>query len=138
MANNDLPIYRCLTKGSDWEQGTPRAGANWVLARRGIFKVYADHVELGDWRIPFSEVTRAVEYRIPYLFFAKFSVLELEAGGRTYQFGFNPWAKPVKHFPIAVEQRAERLERSAYSIALRTVRLAALGYLAYLLWKGLG
>lgn len=128
----DQPRYRCLTKGSDWERGTPRSGANWVLARRGLFTVFADRVELGDWRIPFSEIERAIEYRIPYLFLFRFSVLEIEAGGRVFQFGFNPWANPAKHLPFAVERQEAKLGRSIYSVLLR---LAILAYLGYLFWK---
>ncbi|MEX1095281.1 MAG: hypothetical protein WED34_04490 [Planctomycetales bacterium] len=128
----DKPLYRCMTKGSDWERGTPQSGANWVLARRGFFKVFADRIELGDWRIPFSEIERAIEYRIPCFYFAKSSVLEIEAKGRIYQFGFNPWARPVKHFPFAVEQQQAKLGWSTFSVLLR---LAILAYLGYLLWN---
>jgi len=128
----EAPIYKCLTKGSDREAGVPRHSANWVTSRRGFFKVFRDRVEVGDWRIPFASVDRAVLYRMPYLPFVKASVLELEADGRTYQFGFNPWAHPEERLPFSVEEREEKMRYSTFSIAIRVLALA---YLVYLVWR---
>lgn len=128
------PVYKCMTKGSNREAGTPRLSANWVVSRRGRFKVYQDRVELGDWHIPFTQVERATEYRIRYLPYVKASVLELQADGKTYQFGFNPWARPVKYFPIPVEEREDKMTYSTFSIVVRAVLIS---YLAYMLWDWL-
>lgn len=126
------PVYTCLPKGSNREAGVPRRSAHWVTARRARFRVYSDRVEAGDWRIPYQDVERAVLYRMPYLPFVEARVLELEAAGQTYQFGFNPWAHPEAHLPIAVEEEQARLGYSAFSIAARVVLV---GYVLYLLWN---
>ena len=127
----EAPLYKCLTKASDREAGVPRRSANWAVSRRGFFRVFRDRVEVGDWRISFADVGRATLYSFPYLFFFKASVLELEANGRTYQFGFNPWAHPEEHFPIPVEEREEKLQYSPFSIAVRVLVAA---YIVYLIW----
>jgi len=127
----DTPIYSCLTKASNRESGVPRASANWVVSRRGRFKVFTDRVEVGDWIIPFSDVTHAILYRYPYLPSVKVGVLELSDGETTYQFGFNPWAHPERHLPIPVEEREETMRYSAFSVVLR---VAAVAYMIYLVW----
>ena len=120
-----------MVKASDREAGVPRDSANWVTSRRGLFKVFQDRAEVGDWKIPFADVDRAVLYRFPYFPFGKASVLELEADGRTFQFGFNPWAHPEKHLQIPFEEREEKIKYSAFSIAFRVLIVA---YLIYLAW----
>ena len=125
------PIYKCMTKGSDQESGSPRRSANWVVSRRGLFKVYPDRVELGNWSIPFDQIESATEYRIPYLPFIRTSVLELQADGKIYQFGFNPWARPVKYFPIPVEERKASMSYSPFSMIVRVLLLL---YLSHVLW----
>ena len=120
-----------MTKASNREAGVPRRSANWVASRRGFFKVFRDRIEVGDWRVPFAEVERATLYNFPYLFLFKASVLELEANGQTYQFGFNPWARPEEHLPISVEEREEKLRYSTFSIV---VRVLAVAYVIYLIW----
>ncbi|WP_143536913.1 hypothetical protein [Rubricoccus marinus] len=128
----DAPLYSCLTKASNRESGVPRASANWVVSRRGRFVVFPDRIRVGDWVIPFEEVSHAVLYRIPYLPFVDASVLELSDGETTYQFGFNPWAHPERHFPIPVEERRETMRYSAFSVG---IRVAAVAYGLYLIWE---
>lgn len=120
-----------MTKATDREAGGPRRSLNWAAARRGMFKVFADRVEVGDWRIPFASVDRAALHRVPYLFVFKLDVLELEADGRTYQFGFNPWADPVPHLPLEIERRAGKLGYSKFSVVVRLLAAAAV---LYFLW----
>ncbi len=129
--NMEKPIYKCMAKGSDREAGPPRLSTNWVTSRRGLFRIYPDRVELGDWHIPFARVERAVAYRFPYLPFVKATVLELRADGRTYQFGFNPWARPLEHLPLPVEEREEGMK---YSTPLIIMRVTLLICLISLLW----
>lgn len=120
------PVYRCMTKATDREAGAPRHSANWIGARRGTFTVFEDRIEVGDWRIPFASIDRAVLYRTAYLPFVTASVLELEADGRTYQFGFNPWASPEKRLPIPLEERTGAIGYSRFSVALRIAAILAL------------
>lgn len=72
----------------------------------------------------------AVVYRVQALPFVKGSVLQVTANERTYQFGFNPWAHPVKHFPFSIEEREETMRYSTFSIV---IRVAAVAYALYLL-----
>ena len=62
------------------------------------------------------------------------TVLELQTSERTYQFGFNPWAKPVEHLPIEAEEKRVTLKHSPLS---GMVRIAVFLYCAYLLWEWL-
>lgn len=93
-------MKRFWTKATTRESGKPRRSGAWVTARRGWFKVFADRVECGDWKIPFAAVERAVLYT-GRQFFIPVSVLELRSEDRTYQFGFNPWAHPEQHLALA-------------------------------------
>ncbi|MFH5803116.1 hypothetical protein [Alienimonas sp. DA493] len=127
----EAPVYQCMTKGTDRESGGPRFSASWVGARRGTFKVFADRIEVGDWRIPFEQIDRAVLHRATYLPFVKVGVLELDAAGRTYQFGFNPWAAPEEHLPFPVEEREGPMGYSQFSVAVRLVAAAALLYFLF-------
>lgn len=126
----NTPIYKCWTKATDRESGPPRRSHSWATSQRRWFKIFDDRVECGDWRILFRDVRKATGYRTRSLFMPV-TVLELQTGERTYQFGFNPWAKPVEHLPIEVEEKRVRLRYSPLSVM---VRVAVLMYLAYLLW----
>jgi hypothetical protein len=121
-----------MTKGSNKESGDPRHSVNWVTSRRGSFKVFKDRIELGNWNIPFESIDKAIEYRVPYLPFLKVSVLEVNTSDMSYQFGFNPWANPIKYFPIDVEEKNQKMKYSTFSII---IRIALLIYFIYWLYE---
>ena len=118
-----------MAKGSDQQTAgkVELTNASWATARRGRFEVYEDRVEMGDWVIRYDEVSEAVVYRIPYLFVFAYSVIELNARGRTWQFGFNPWAKPGDRLGVEV-----RREDVAVPLWRELARLALYGVLVYL------
>jgi hypothetical protein len=60
-------------------------------------------------------------------------VLKVDTGATTYQFGLNGWARFWRgELPFPVRRERGRLGRSPFSIA---VRVFAIGYLVYWLWR---
>ena len=130
----DKPLYRAFTKGTFQGEGEPAYGLHWIASRRGWFKVFTDRVECGDWVITNASIKEAVLFKsrqglIPV------SVLRLTTGDRTYQFGFNPWARVERH--LAFEFRTEAVKLK-YSTASFVIRLGVLAYLMYWLWSTFG
>jgi hypothetical protein len=127
-------IYKCWTKATNKERGTLRRSHNWIASRRAWFKIFTDRIECGDWNIPFAEIQEAVVYRgrqmrIPV------TVLQIEALGQTYQFGFNPWANPVKYLSLPYREERVTIKYSAFSLAVRVIIAC---YLIYLTWRIFG
>ena len=55
----------------------------------------------------------------------------LTTDSATYQFGFNPWARPYNHLGLELIEERIRLKYSPFSIALRVAVVVYLGYLAW-------
>ena len=127
---NDNPLYQCWCKATNREAGLPRYSANWIGAKRAWFKVYPDHVQCGSWTIPLDKVRSAVLYQARQ-WFIPVPVLMLTTDSATYQFGFNPWARPYKHLGLELTEERIRLKYSPFSIALRVAVVVYLGYLAW-------
>lgn len=127
------PIYQCWTKATDAESGSPRHSANWVVARRARFRIFADRVECGGWVIRNAEVQEAVLFEARQLFVPVF-ILALQTSTRAYQFGFNPWVRVAQYLPFAFRRERLRLGYSPFSIAVRVVLLV---YLAFMAWQWL-
>ena len=127
----DTPLYRCWTKATNREAGSPRRSWNWATSRRAWFKIFLDRVECGDWKVPLGSIRRAVVYR-GRSFLLPVRVLHLEAESGTYQFGFNPWVKIESHLPFDTEAQEVRFGYSAFSVV---VRIAAAAWVVYWLWK---
>jgi hypothetical protein len=104
-----------MTKATRRETGELRLSVNWVLSRRGWFKVFPDRIECGDWSIPFSDIEEPILYHSRQAF-VPVSVLKIRAGAETYQFGFNPWANPERHLPIPYRQERVSLKMSLSSL----------------------
>ena len=126
-------IYRCWTKATDRETGVPRHSFNWAVSRRGWFRVFADRVECGDWRIPLSSIRRAVMYQGRALFMPA-RVLEIQTETKSFQFGFNPWVSVDRRLPFQFERLKVKLGYSPFSIVVRVI---ALGYLLYVIWRSI-
>ena len=129
-----VPIYKCWTKATNREGGTLRRSHNWITSRRAWFKIFTDRIECGDWNIPFAEIEEIVVYRVKQMLIS-FTVLQIEACGKTYQFGFNPWAKPLPYLPISYREEQIHLKHSAFSMGLRAMIIF---YLIYLAWRRFG
>ena len=125
------PIYRCWTKATTRELGVPRRSLNWMLSRRGWFKILKDRVECGNWVIPFDQVVGGTVYRTKQMLIPA-TVLELRTSTDCYQFGFNPWATPVEQLPIKLPEQSVQLRYSLFSILLR---LLIVGLAIYLILK---
>ena len=124
-------LYRCWTKATNRESGTPRRSWSWATSRRAWFKVFRDRIECGDWKIPLESIRRAVVYR-GRSFLLPVRVLHLEAESGTYQFGFNPWVKIESHLPFETEWQKVRFGHSVLSVVARVVVAA---YVVYWLWQ---
>ena len=53
-----------MTKATTAEGDDIRRSLNWVTARRGILKVYDDHLELGSWHLPYSDFDEAILFSV--------------------------------------------------------------------------
>ncbi len=119
--------YKCFCKATNHEVREPRYSNNWLAARRGIFKVYDDRVECGDWIIPYSEIEHAHIYRTKQMFI-HVNVLQLISATGTYQFGFNPWANPFKYLGVKCDESEVKLGYSVFSVVFRVLLVLCLGY----------
>ena len=128
------PIYKCLTKVTNKAAGTPSHSFNWVISRRGWFKIFTDRIECGNWKIPFAEVQEMLVYRGKQMLIPV-TVLQIETSGETYQFGFNPWANPIKYLSVPYREERVRIKYSVFSIAVRVIIVC---YLIYLIWLKFG
>lgn len=124
-------LYFCWTKGTNRESGEPRFAFAWATSRRGWFKVFADRVECGNWTIPFSEVQQVTVFR-SRMNWVPVTVLRFELAHQTYQFGFNPWAKPDQHLKVPYREETVKMR---YSLFSALVRMFLLVYLAYAIWS---
>lgn len=104
-----------MTKATLGEGEEIRHSQNWVVARRALLKVFGDHLECGDWRIPFSEIDDAVLFRTRQMFIPCY-VLRVQARGQTYQFGLNPGRFWAKELPFPVRRETAAVRYSPFSI----------------------
>ena len=125
--------YKCFCKATNREDKEPRYSHNWVAAKRAFFKVFDDRIECGSWNIPFSEIKSAHLYKAKQMFIPV-NVLQLVTEKGNFQFGFNPWANPFKHLSIEYEQSEIKLGYSTFSIVVRVLLVAYVGYLAWEAW----
>ena len=127
-------LHKCMSKATTAEGDQRKYGPNWVTARRASLKVYDDHLECGDWHIPFSEIKSAVlcSFRSFFLRIPGY-ILTVETADRTYHFGLNGWGSFwKKDLPFDATREKGKLEFTWFSIAARAA-LAA--YIAYLIWQ---
>ncbi len=132
--SEDTELYSCFCKATDTESGEPRASWAWVMSRRAMFRIFDDRVQCGDWIFPFSEIRKATLYKAKQWPFTH-KILQLELDERCVQFGFFPWANPIKHLKLDVEIRYANLNRQPFTIIFR---IAVVGFIAYEIWKRAG
>ncbi len=128
---DSLMIYKCFCKATNRETGKPRYSHNWLFSKRAFLKVFESRLECGRWIIPFENIRNMKLCWVSYGFFSA-AILQVQTEDRTYQFGLNPWAKPWKHIPIEYSEEDIRLEYSWFSIALRLLILAYLGWFFFI------
>ncbi len=126
-------LHKCMTKATTAEGDQRRYGPNWVMSRRGSLKIFDDHLECGDWRIDYSEITNAVlcSFRSFFIRIPGY-VLTVETQNRTFHFGLNGWGQFWKgDLPFPALREKGKLGFTWFSIA---VRLILVGYIAYIAW----
>lgn len=126
-------MRRVFTKATNRERGNPQRSENWLMSRRGWFKIYPDRIECGNWRIPSEAVEGAILYRGHQLF-VPVSVLEVVTKDATYQFGFNPWVDVEPDLPFPVESKRVSVGYSPFSVAIRILLLIVA---AWYVWQHL-
>ena len=130
----DEPIYKCWTKATNMEGETLRRSHHWITSRRAWFKIFTDRIECGNWNIPFEKIQEAVVYRGKQMLIPV-TVIKIEAFGQNYQFGFNPWANPIKYLSVPYREERVRIKHSVFSIAVRVIMACCL---IYLIWRKFG
>jgi hypothetical protein len=130
----DKPLYRAWTKGTAGEAGPPRYSVNWSVARRAWFEIFADRIKCGDWIIRREDVKEATLFETRQWFIPVY-VLSLTTEEKTWQFGFNPWARIESYLPFPVKRERVRLRYSAFSVVIRTLLLAYVAYWLYKSWR---
>ena len=84
-------LYSCMTKATDAEGDQMQYGPNWLLSRRGVLRVFDDHLECGNWHVDYREIQDAVLFSVRSIFIPGF-VLRISTGSKTYYFGLN-WGR---------------------------------------------
>jgi hypothetical protein len=138
MVSDEKALFRCMSKATispkvDEEiesksvtsttTTTTTYGTHWLLARRGILKVYSDRLVFGKFVINNSDIEKAVLYSMPrqFLVFPCF-LLVIETKLSVFQFGLNGWNSFWKQeLPFPAERQKGTIGYSYYSIAVRIV-----------------
>ena len=119
--------YQCMCKAIEREDNEPQYSPKWITAKRAMFKVLDDHITCGSWKINYSDIKTVTLYKTSQMFIPV-NVLHIITNNGSYQFGFNPWAKPFSYLPVDYETKKIKLKMSPFSLI---IRVAALGYLGY-------
>lgn len=99
------PIASFMTKATRKPAGAGPSIA-WVLSRRGRLRLYNDHLECGNWNIPYANISKATLTRLRSGFLLPGYLLSLETRDGAFRFGLNGtkyWAGPLP-FPVTREQ----------------------------------
>jgi hypothetical protein len=84
-------LHKCMTKATTAEGDQMKFGPNWVVAKRGMLKVFEDRIECGQWIIPNKEIKEATMYSIRSNFIIPGFVLKLLTEEKAYHFGYKLW-----------------------------------------------
>lgn len=131
----DKPLHTCMTKATTAEGDQMMHGPNWVVAKRGRLKVFADRLECGEWIIRNEEITEATLYSVRSLFFIPGYVLKIMTEEKSYHFGLNWGSFWRGDLPFAVAREKGTIGYTKFSIIIRVVLL---GLALYYLWQTLG
>lgn len=123
----DNLLYKCMTKATNKEKGSPRHSSNWITSKRASFQIYDDHIECWKWNFNISEIENLIVYKTKQMFL-KFDVIQFDYKGETFQFGFNPWAHPIDYIDINFTIEHSKVKYSVFSILLRLILIAFIIY----------
>lgn len=124
----EKPLYKCMTKATNREAKEPRYSQNWVAAKRASFQVFEDKFVCGKWEFNFNEIKDAILYETKQVFIPV-KVLKFEYDEKVYQFGFNPWANPMKYANINYKTEKVKLKYSIFSIVCRVILFVSILYI---------
>ena len=125
-------LHKCMTKATTAEGDQMKFGPNWVIAKRGMLKVFEDRIECGQCIIPNKEKKEATMYSIRSNFIIPEFVLKLLTEERAYHFVLNSGKFCKGELPFPVKREKEKLTYSKFSLV---IRVALVAYLCYFLWK---
>ncbi len=125
-----MSSYKAWCKATNREDSEPRYSTNWLASKRAWFKIFDDRIECGNWKIPKKSIHKAIAYKTKQMFIPVTVLLLITEGG-AYQFGFNPWARPIEHLGLEFEEQSVKLKYSFFSIFIRVAALAYIGYWAW-------
>lgn len=129
------PIHTCVTKAVVADGDQLESGPQWLTARRARLKLFDDHLECGDWSIPYEDIHEAVltSFRSHILQIPGY-VLAVRTDSKTYHFGLNGFRFWEGELPFPVRRTKARLRLSLFSFVMRAV---VVGCIAYLVWEWL-
>ena len=130
--SSEEPLFRVFTKATTAEDATFRRSENWVTARRGWLRFFADRLTLGDWLVPYGDIRQATLFRITGLI-GGYVLRVVTTADRHFQFGMNPWALRGKTLPFPHAQQEGRLAYLLFSIVIRVI--VAIGLIVWALEK---
>lgn len=125
-------LHSCLTKGIRAAGDQLKFGPNWIFSRRARLKLYDDHLECGDWSVPYDDIEQATLSAFRAGLFVTGYVLRVVTPEQTYHFGLNAGRYWQGELPFVVERTRARLR---YSLLSLTSRLILFGCALYLLWN---
>lgn len=129
-------LHQCMTKAVISQGDQLECGPKWITSRRTLLKLFDDHLECGDWTVPYEEIRNAIlsSFRTPILRLPGF-VLAVRTDANTYHFGLNHGDFWNGELPFAVERRKTTLRLSLVSVL---ARVAVISGILCLLWQLLG
>jgi hypothetical protein len=98
------PLHRYLVKAVRAECDQFQYGREWLLARRGLLKIFEDHLECGDWRIPYSEISEAVVQPTRTRVLLPSCLLKIQTPEEIYHFRFLRLAFAEQELPFTVKR----------------------------------
>lgn len=125
-------LHSCMAKATTAEGEQLQYGPNWVLARRATLKIFDDHLECGDWSVPYEQMQSATLYSIRSFLLVPSYVLQVNTTEKQYHFGLNWGAFWKEELPFKVNREKGKVKYSKFSIV---VRLLLLSYVIYYLLR---
>lgn len=120
-------LYQCMTKGIIADDVRTLGAPRWATARRGFLRVFSDHLECGDWIIPYEQIQEAqVHHGIGMIISGHLLVVRTKE--RTYQFGLNPNRFWRGDLPFAVQHIHRSVGRTALVYLFRVLLFLGIGY----------
>lgn len=124
-------VYKCVVRVPRGAGDDVRGTFQWKFARHADLQVMADALQIGDWRIPYSEIEEAVLIHTSASWQEGY-VLRLKMPGETIRLGLDavPYWEGELPFPV-IREEARHIP-SAAKIILRFL-LVIIGIVLFIL-----